>query len=166
MDPLRVESLFPTALHFSIHKPHWPQSPMFWRLFFPVQDSQAGEPRYGAWTPCFLRRTSVMWLSFCLWVTYPGVWVLTILHLLPFYPPYCGSFFIFLFWKIFSASLQVVLIENCSVNVIILMSLWEEVSSGPSYSAILATPPSTDLVLGHFNLNTIRLVPLPHPAVY
>ena len=48
--------------------------------------------------------------------------------------------YIFSGGKILSASLQVILTGSFSVNSIILTCPWEKVSSGSSYSVILATP--------------------------
>ena len=49
-------------------------------------------------------------------VAYLWAWVLTILCLCPSYLSHCGFFLISLVVQIFSASLQVVLIDSCSVN--------------------------------------------------
>ena len=86
---------------------------MFWRFIFLVQEPWAGEPVCGACTPHTLGRTSAVVTIF----SFVGhLWVLTILSLRPSYLSYCGSFFISLVWKTFSASLQVVLIDSCSIN--------------------------------------------------
>ena len=71
-----------------------------------------------------------------------------------------------LFWEIFSPHWKVVLVDNCSVN-----SCNFDVPVGgiylrSSYSTILATPLSTHLGHDHFNLNIIRLIPLPHLSEY
>ena len=101
--PLAVLYASPTSL----------QSQMFWRFIFLVQEPWAGEPVCGACTPHTLGRTSAVVTIF----SFVGhLWVLTILSLRPSYLSYCGSFFISLVWKTFSASLQVVLIDSCSIN--------------------------------------------------
>ena len=51
-----------------------------------------------------------------MWVTHPGVWVLTLLHLRLSYTVQCGLFFISLVVDIFSACLMVFLINSFSVN--------------------------------------------------
>ena len=72
MCPLRVESLFPTALWLSCTQAPLPSSPDAWGLVFLVLEPQAGEPNVGL-------RPLVPWgeplqlcLSSCLWVTYMG----------------------------------------------------------------------------------------------
>ena len=53
------------------------------------------------------------------------------------YPFHCSSFFISSVMENLSASLEV-LVDSCSV-IVTLVCPWEEVSSGSSYSSILAT---------------------------
>ena len=64
--------------------------------------------------PLFLGET--LWDSSCLWVMVLGVWVETPLHFLPSYPAHCGSSLYLCLWRIFSASVQVILRDSCSVS--------------------------------------------------
>ena len=73
-----------------------PQSQTFWRLVFLVQYPWTKESSVGLRPRSPWEEPSQFQLSSCLWVTYPGVWVLTILFLCPSYPSHCGSFFILL----------------------------------------------------------------------
>ena len=92
------------------------QSQTFWGLAFPVENPQAWEPdvRFRSLAPW--GEPLQLWLSFCLSVTYPGVWTLIIPQLHLSYWSHCGSFFIFLVVKNCSGSLQVVFVHSCSVN--------------------------------------------------
>lgn len=45
-----------------------------------------------------------------------------------------------------STSPQAILRESCSICSVVLVCLWEDVSSGSSYSAVLATLPSDLLI--------------------
>ena len=92
------------------HTPAGPQCQKSWGLVFLAQDPWAGEPsmQLGLLTPW--GQPSHWWLSH-LWVTYLGAYILTRLHFCSSYQFHI-SFFIFLVWKTFSSSLQVVLIEG------------------------------------------------------
>lgn len=61
------------------------------------------------------------------------VWVLTKLHLCPSYLSQCGFFFISSVQLVFSSFLEIVVHKQ----LFILICLWEDLSSGYSYSAIL-----------------------------
>ena len=88
--------------------------------------------RLRSFAPC--REHLWLCLSFHLWVTYPGTWVLAVLCVFPSYPSHWGSFFVssIVVWKLFSVSLQVIHIDICSVKAVILMLPWEEVSTQAS----------------------------------
>ena len=75
-------------------KPTGFQSQVFWGLVFPIRDLQAGEPdmRIGPLAPG--GEPLQLWLSPCLFVADPGVWVLTVLHLCSSYPSHCDSLFV------------------------------------------------------------------------
>ena len=117
MHPLRAESLFPKAFQLSqyvILADH--QSHTFWGLIFLLQDPLAREPNVGLGPLPPWGGTLHLLLFSHLWVAYTGVWVLTILCLHPSYPTHCSSFFIPLIVENISASLEVVLVDSCSVN--------------------------------------------------
>ena len=54
------------------------QSQMFWVLIFPMQDPWAREPDVGLGPLALWAGPLLLWYSSNLWVTDPGVWVLTI----------------------------------------------------------------------------------------
>ena len=68
------------------------QSQMFWGLISLMQDPQVGCPIWGS-DPCSLGRISMVVIFLHLWITNPGMWILTISHLCPFYLSCYGSFF-------------------------------------------------------------------------
>lgn len=68
-----------------------------------------------------------------------GVWILTRPCLCPSYPSKCGFFFFFLVVKIFLLDFRLVSEIVSLYVVVILMCLWEGVSQGSSYCAILSS---------------------------
>ena len=88
------------------------QSQTFWGFIFPVQDPQAGGPSVELRPLAPWGEPLWLWYSSCLWFADPGVWVLDIPYLCPSYLSSLCSWL----WKIFSASLQVVLMDSCSVS--------------------------------------------------
>ena len=83
---LRVIFVSYSHLDFPNASPDGLHNQIFWGLIYPMQDTQAGEPWW---------QTLQMWLFF-LWVTYLGMWVLSIPCLHISYSSHCISFFIFL----------------------------------------------------------------------
>lgn len=78
-------------------KPCLPSKPNIMGSALSSTGPQAGEPCVGLGTCVFWGETPWLLFSSCLWVTYPGLWVLFILFLSLFYPSCCSSFFISLF---------------------------------------------------------------------
>ena len=126
-----------------------------WRLIFLVQDPQTGEPRWGS-DPFLLGEN----LHIC---NYPpvcglptqkyGSWLYHIFT--SFYLCHCGSFL-----QIFSASVQVILINSCSVNSSNFGMSMGEVSSEPSHSTILATPlweKKNPVILEHKKIKSVTV---------
>ena len=110
--PFKSEvSIFQNTLAFLMVSPSGLQSQIFWVLIFQYRPPGWGA-QCGGQTPCFLWRTSAVSLSSHLWVTHPGIWILTIPSLHPPYPS-CGV----QLQKIFSASLLVFLYKNCSLSI-------------------------------------------------
>ena len=113
------------------------QSYTFWELIFPVKDLWAREPDVGLGYFTFLGEPLQLWLSSCFWVTYQGCWSwLYYISIPPTHFLVVPSLYVYL-WRIFSASLQVILIDSCFVNGCNFGVLWKDVSSGSPYSAIL-----------------------------
>ena len=85
--PLTLPKVSPASL----------QSQTLWGLVILVQDPQSGELYVGLGTCVSWGESLQLLFSSCMWVTYPGLWVLFILLLNPFYPSCCSFFFISLF---------------------------------------------------------------------
>ena len=81
--PLALPNISPTGF----------QSQMFWRLVFLMQDPWVGDPNVGLGHIAPWKGPLWLCYSSCLWVTDPGVWVLTVPHYWHFCSSHCGSFF-------------------------------------------------------------------------
>lgn len=88
--PLRVDSVFFTALWLSKSKPHWPSKPNTLGACLPSTGPLGWRARHEGQTPRYLGRTSAIVIIFPL---VGSVWVLTIPCLHPSYVSY-GFFFL------------------------------------------------------------------------